>query len=647
MARILDSINNPAQLRTLSVTQMQQLAEEIRREIIEKVSVKGGHLAPNLGVVELTMALHHAFNTPQDMLVWDIGHQAYVHKLLTGRRDRFHTIRQFGGLSGYLRREESPYDVFGASHASTSISAALGLAAARDLQGENFKVVAIIGDGALTGGMALEAINNAGSLKKNLIVVLNDNEKSISDNVGALHHYLGKARQVQTSKSYQRLREMAKGSIEKLPMVGDRAREAAGRAEGSFKHFVLHSKSGTIFEELGFKFFGPFDGHDIPLLLDVFENIKQIEGPVMVQVITKKGKGWEFAEEDSTKWHGPGAYDYKTGTIKKNADDPPTYTEVFANTLVELAEKDPFIVGITAAMAEGTGLKKMHQRFPERYFDVGIAEQHAVTFAAGMAVADMRPVVAIYSTFMQRAYDQVIHDVCMQDLHVVFAMDRAGIVGEDGPTQHGIFDIGFMRIIPNMRVMAPKDENELRHMLYTAVYMDGPVSLRYPRGKGVGVSMDAELQRLEIGKAELLSPATLELAEQQDCTILAYGSTVAQAEQAAKELAAEGITAAVVNARWVKPLDEEMITRLAQGTRRLVTIEDHVVAGGFGSAVLELLESRGIHNIDVRLIGCPDKPVEHGAPSILKELYGITSSHLKDVVRDMVRSTSKGDVLAL
>ena len=647
MARILDSINNPAQLRTLSVTQMQQLAEEIRREIIEKVSVKGGHLAPNLGVVELTMALHHAFNTPQDMLVWDIGHQAYVHKLLTGRRDRFHTIRQFGGLSGYLRREESPYDVFGASHASTSISAALGLAAARDLQGENFKVVAIIGDGALTGGMALEAINNAGSLKKNLIVVLNDNEKSISDNVGALHHYLGKARQVQTSKSYQRLREMAKGSIEKLPMVGDRAREAAGRAEGSFKHFVLHSKSGTIFEELGFKFFGPFDGHDIPLLLDVFENIKQIEGPVMVQVITKKGKGWEFAEEDSTKWHGPGAYDYKTGTIKKNADDPPTYTEVFANTLVELAEKDPSIVGITAAMAEGTGLKKMHQRFPERYFDVGIAEQHAVTFAAGMAVADMRPVVAIYSTFMQRAYDQVIHDVCMQDLHVVFAMDRAGIVGEDGPTQHGVFDIGFMRIIPNMRVMAPKDENELRHMLYTAVYMDGPVSLRYPRGKGVGVSMDAELQKLEIGKAELLSPATLELAEQQDCAILAYGSTVAQAEQAAKELAAEGISTAVVNARWVKPLDEEMITRLAQGTRRLVTIEDHVVAGGFGSAVLELLESRGIHNIDVRLIGCPDKPVEHGAPSILKELYGITSSHLKDVVRDMVRSTSKGDVLAL
>ena len=646
MTRILDSIDSPQQLRTLTTAQMEQLAEEIRHEIIEKVSVKGGHLAPNLGVVELTMALHYVFDTPKDLLVWDIGHQAYVHKLLTGRRDRFHTIRQFGGLSGYLRREESSYDVFGASHASTSISAALGLAVARDLQGEHFKVVAIIGDGALTGGMALEAINNAGSLKKNLIVVLNDNEKSISDNVGALHHYLGKLRHVQTLKSYQRMRDMAKGSIEKLPVLGDKAREAAGRAEISLKNIVLHSKSGMIFEELGFKFFGPFDGHDLPLMLDVFENIKQIEGPVMVQVVTKKGKGWEFAEKDSTKWHGPGAYDVSTGTIKKNAADPPTYTEIFANTLVELAEKDISIVGITAAMAEGTGLKKMHQRFPERYFDVGIAEQHAVTFAAGLAVANMHPVVAIYSTFIQRAYDQIIHDVCMQNLHVVFAMDRAGIVGEDGPTQHGAFDIGFMRLIPNMKVMAPKDENELRHMLYTAIYMDGPVSLRYPRGKGVGVALDSELHALEIGKAELLSPSTLEQAEQQECAFLAYGSTVAQAELAAKELAEEGIAVAVVNARWAKPLDAEMIIRLAQGTRRLVTIEDHVVAGGFGSAVLELLESKGIHDIDVRVIGCPDKPIEHGAPSILKELYGLSSSHLKDVVRNMVRTETKGYELA-
>ncbi len=635
--RILDTIDGPEQLRTLSYAQMNQLAEEIRHEIIEKVAAHGGHLAPNLGVVELTMALHYAFDTPRDLLVWDIGHQAYVHKLLTGRRERFHTMRQFGGLSGYLRRDESPYDTFGASHASTSISAALGMAVARDLKGEHHKVVAIIGDGALTGGMALEAINNAGSLKKDLIIVLNDNDKSISDNVGALHHSLEKARRMETSRSYRRLREMAKGSIERLPVVGDKAREAAGRAESSFKNFVMHSKSGTIFEELGIKFFGPFDGHDVPLMVDVFENIKQIEGPVIVQVVTKKGKGWEFAEKDATKWHGPGAFDYTTGIIKKNAGDPPAYTEVFANALVEIAEKDSSVVGITAAMAEGTGLKKMHQRFPERYFDVGIAEQHAITFAAGMATTGLKPVAAIYSTFMQRAFDQVFHDVCIQDLHVVFAMDRAGVVGEDGPTQHGLFDIAFMRILPNMKIMAPKDENELRHMLYTAVYMDG---------KGLGVPLDKEMRKLEIGKAELLSPATLEQADEQDCVILAYGSPVSQAAQAARELADENIHAAVVNARWAKPLDEEMILRLAQSTRRVVTVEDHAVAGGFGSAVLELLESHGLNHVDVRVIGFPDRPIEHGAPSILKELYGLTSSHIKDVVRDLVHSSSKGYELA-
>ncbi|MBV9689074.1 MAG: 1-deoxy-D-xylulose-5-phosphate synthase [Ktedonobacteraceae bacterium] len=638
MIRILDSIDDPEQLRKLTIPQMEQLAEEIRREIIEKVSVKGGHLAPNLGVVELTMALHYIFHTPNDLLVWDIGHQAYVHKLLTGRRERFHTIRQFGGLSGYLRRDESPYDVFGASHASTSISAALGLAVARDLQGQDFKVVAIIGDGALTGGMALEAINNAGSLKKNLIVVLNDNDKSISDNVGALHHYLTKVRHMQTTPSYHRLREMAKALIERLPIIGKKAREAAGRAETSFKQFVMYNKNGAIFEELGFKFFGPFDGHNLPLLLDVFKNVKQMKGPVMVQVVTKKGKGWEVAEEDSTKWHGPGAFDYVTGTIKKNPTDPPSYTEVFANTLVAIAEKDPSIIGITAAMAEGTGLKKMQQRFPERYFDVGIAEQHAVTFAGGIAVAGLCPVVAIYSTFLQRAYDQVIHDICVQNLHVVFAMDRAGIVGEDGPTQHGVFDIGFMRSIPNMKLMAPKDEEELRHMLYTAIYMDGPVGLRYPRGKALGVALTEELHTLQIGKAELLSPATCEEAQALECAILAYGSTVAQAKIAAKELLEEGIRVAVVNARWAKPLDEEMILQLARGTRRLVTIEDHVVATGFGSAVLELLEAHDLKDIDIRLIGLPDKFVEHGAPTILKELYGISSAHVKETIRAMVRS---------
>ncbi len=635
MTRILDTIDGPEQLRSLNVAQMERLAKEIRREIIEKVAVRGGHLAPNLGVVELTMALHYVFNTPDDLLVWDIGHQAYVHKLLTGRRDRFHTIRQFGGLSGYLRRDESPYDVFGASHASTSISAALGLAAARDLQGKDFKVVAIIGDGALTGGMALEALNNAGSLKKNLIIVLNDNDKSISDNVGALHHYLGKARKLETTPSYRRLRNMAKGSIERLPVVGDMALEAAGRAESSFKQFVMHSKSGTIFEELGITCFGPFDGHNIPLMLDVFENVKRIEGPVIVQVVTKKGKGWDIAEDDATKWHGPGAYDYKTGVIKKNAGDPPTYTEVFANTLVAIAEKDKTVVGITAAMEEGTGLKKLHQRFPERYFDVGIAEQHAVTFAGGLAIGGARPVVAIYSTFLQRAIDQIIHDICVQDLHVVFAMDRAGIVGEDGQTQHGVFDIAFLRMIPSMKLMAPKDEEELRHMLYTAVYLDGPVGLRYPRGKALGVTLSDDLHALEVGKAELLTPATIEEAEHSACTILAYGSTVAYAELAAKELAEEGIPVAVVNARWAKPLDEEMILRLARSTRHLITIEDHALMGGFGSAVLELLEQHDLTDIDFRMVGLPDKFVEHGAPAILRELYGLSSAQLKEIVHDM------------
>ena len=636
MARILDTIDGPEQLRALTLQQMEQLAEEMRHEIIKKVSVRGGHLAPNLGVVELTMALHYSFQTPKDQLIWDIGHQAYVHKLLTGRRERFHTIRQFGGLSGYLRRDESIYDVFGASHASTSISAALGLATARDLQGQDFKVVAVIGDGALTGGMALEAINNAGSLKKNLIIVLNDNEKSISDNVGALSQYLSNIRKVRTSPSYQRLREMAKGSLERLPIVGDKAREAAGRAETSVKNFVMHSKSGAIFEELGFKFFGPFDGHNLSLLLDVFENLKRIEGPVIVQVVTKKGKGWDVAERDATEWHGPGAYDYITGEFKKNIGDPPTYTQVFADTLVTIAEQNTAVVGITAAMESGTGLKKLHQRFPERFFDVGIAEQHAVTFAGGLAVGGMCPVVAIYSTFLQRAFDQIVHDICVQNLHVVFALDRAGIVGEDGQTQHGVFDIAYMRILPNMKIMAPKDEEELRHMLYTAIHMDGPVALRYPRGKALGVALSDDLHMLEIGKAELLRPGTLEEAEQMDTILLAYGSTVAQAQLAAEELAQEGLQVAVVNARWVKPLDKEMILRLARKVGRLVTIEDHMVAGGFGSAILELLEYHGVKNIDVRLIGLPDKFVEHGVPTILKELHGLSSAHIKEIVRDQL-----------
>ena len=631
MTRILDTIDQPAQLKALSPKELALLAQEMRQEIIETVALRGGHLAPNLGTIELTLALHIAFDTPNDILVWDIGHQAYPHKLVTGRRDKFRTIKQFGGLSGYLRRDESEYDAFGASHASTSISAALGMAAARDLRGEKFSVVAVIGDGALTGGMALEALNNAGALRKNLIVVLNDNDKSISDNVGALNAHLGKLR---TDPNYLRLRNVASQSLKHVP-GGNLAKEVAGRTARSAKEFVLPSKTGVIFEELGFTFLGPFDGHNTQEMVEVFRKARQMEGPVFVQVITKKGQGCDFAEAEPTKFHGPGAYDPQTGELKKS-DGPPTFSAVFGKAMIELAKRDPEVVAITAAMSEGTALTEFQQTYPERFFDVGIAEQHAVTFAAGLACGGMKPVAAIYSTFLQRAFDQVIHDVCVQNLHVVFPIDRAGLVGEDGHTQQGVFDIAFLRMIPNMRVMAPKDENELRHMLYTALQMDGPVALRYPRGKGVGVAMDDDFHELPIGKAEMLSPETE--IEQAECAVLGYGHLVPAVEQAVRELATEDdIRAVAVNARWAKPLDEELILRLARATHTLVTIEDGAVAGGFGSAVAELLHAHGLDDVRLRIIGVPDRFIEHGAPAILRELIGLSSAHVKDVVRELVR----------
>jgi len=635
MARVLDNINSPADLKGLSSASLEQLAGELRQEIIETVALRGGHLAPNLGTVELTLALHLAFDTPRDKLVWDIGHQAYPHKLVTGRREQFHTIKQLGGLSGYLRRDESPYDAFGASHASTSISAALGMAAARDLRGEDYKVVAIIGDGSIGGGMALEAINNAGALHKDIIIVLNDNDKSISDNVGALHSYLGKLR---ADKNYRSLRDVVKSSLEHAP-GGALAKEVAGRTMRSAKEFVLPSKSGVIFEELGFTFLGPFDGHDTGGLIDVFQRAKNLSGPIMIQVLTQKGAGCDYAEAEPTKFHGPGAYNPLTGELKKKLGEGPKYQDVFGEALVELARRDHSIVGITAGMGEGTSLNMLQEALPDRYFDVGIAEQHAVTFAAGLATEGMRPVVAIYSTFMQRAFDQVIHDVCVQDLHVVLPMDRAGLVGEDGHTQQGTFDIAFMRMIPNMRVMAPKDENELRHMLYTALYMDGPVSLRYPRGSGTGAPMDEEFHGLPIGKAELLTPeAELDRAE---CAVLGFGNMVAPALQAARELGdEEGIRTVAVNARWAKPLDEELILRLARATGALVTVEDGAAAGGFGSAVAELLHAHSLHDVRLRIIGLPDLFVEHGPAAMLREIYGLTAGHIKDVARDLVRPST-------
>jgi len=632
MARVLDTINSPADIKGLSADELGRLADELRREIIETVALRGGHLAPNLGTIELTLALHIAFDTPRDKLVWDIGHQAYAHKLVTGRREQFHTIKQLGGLSGYLRRDESPYDAFGASHASTSISAALGMAVARDLKGDDYNVVAIIGDGSIGGGMALEAINNAGALHKDMIIVLNDNDKSISDNVGALHTYLGKLR---ADKNYRSLRDRVKSSLEHAP-GGNLAREVAGRTMRSAKEFVLPSKSGVIFEELGFTFLGPFDGHDTQEMIDVFQRAKRLSGPVMIQVLTRKGAGCDYAEAEPTKFHGPGAYNPLTGELKKKLGEPPKYQDVFGEALVELARRDPSIVGITAGMGEGTSLNKLQEALPERYFDVGIAEQHAVTFAAGLASEGMRPVAAIYSTFMQRAFDQVIHDVCVQNLHVVLPMDRAGLVGEDGHTQQGVFDIAFMRMIPNMHVMAPKDENELRHMLYTALYMDGPVSLRYPRGGGVGAPMGEEFHSLPIGQAELLTPEAD--IERSDCAVLGFGNMVAPAVQAARELAAEeGIRAVAVNARWAKPLDEELILRLARATGTIITVEDGAAAGGFGSAVGELLHAHGLHDVRLRVIALPDLFVEHGPSAVLRELYGLTAGHVKDVARALVR----------
>jgi len=638
MAPILDRIGSPADLRELSTPELEQLAQEMRQEIIETVALRGGHLAPNLGTVELTLALHIAFDTPRDKLIWDIGHQAYPHKLVTGRRDRFRTIKLLGGLAGYLRRDESTFDVFGASHASTSISAALGVATARDLRGETFKVVAIIGDGALTGGMALEAINNAGALKKNLIVVVNDNGKSISDNVGALHDYLGKIR---TSRHLRRLNAVLMGSLDAVP-GGSLAHRVAARAARSAKEFWLPSKSGVIFEELGFTFLGPFEGHNTAHLVEIFRKAKDLEGPVMIQVVTQKGRGWAFAEVDPTKFHGPGPYDASTGELMKKSGAPPNYQEVFGEALVALAQRDPTIVGITAAMAEGTSLNKLQRVMPERYFDVGIAEQHAVTFAAGMACEGLRPVAGIYSTFLQRAFDQVIHDVCVQNLHVVFCLDRAGLVGEDGPTQHGAFDIAYMRVLPNMKVMAPKDENELRHMLFTALYLDGPVCLRYPRGSGAGVPCDDEFRSLPVGQAELLTPE--DRIESARCAVLAYGSTVQAAAQAVEELYTEdGLVIALVNARWAKPLDEALILRLARSTGALLTIEDGSVAGGFGSAVGELLHARGdddVRGVRLKSIGLPDRFVEHGPVGTLREMYGLTPPTIKTAIRELVQTPS-------
>lgn len=601
---ILETINSPADVKALSLDELKQLAEEIRQFLISVISKTGGHLAPNLGVVELSLALHRVFSTPEDKIVFDVGHQSYIHKIVTGRREQFPTLRQYGGLSGFPKRSESEHDAFGTGHSSTSISAALGMAVARDLQGKDYNVVAVIGDGSMTGGMAFEALNNAGTLHKKMIVVLNDNEMSISKNVGAMSEYLY---QLRTGETYNKIKHDIEGWLKNMEFGTD-VLKAIRRLKGSVKYLMVPT---SIFEELGFTYLGPVDGHDLQGLTEVLQAAKKIDGPVLVHVLTKKGKGYKPAEESPNKFHGTGPFEIATGKKIANPNAPITYTEVFGKTLTELANEDKEIIGITAAMPDGTGMSTFAKAHPERFFDVGIAEQHAVTSAAGAAAAGLKPVAAIYSTFLQRAYDSVLHDICMQKLHVTLCLDRAGLVGDDGYTHHGVFDYAYLRSMPEMTIMAPKDENELRHMLKTAVDYDGPVSVRYPRGSGVGVEITEPMHSLPIGKAEVLR-------EGKDVCLWAIGSMVQSALQVAAKLAEQGISAGVVNMRFAKPLDKELLLAHAAQYGKIVTLEEGVLQGGVGSAVLETLnEAKMLQQCRVLTLGIPDEFVLHGDKKLL------------------------------
>lgn len=622
--KLLDTINSPADVKALTEEQLVQLAGEIRQLIIEVTSKNGGHLAPNLGVVELSLALHKVFSTPKDKIVYDVGHQAYIHKIVTGRRDMFHTLRQYGGLSGFPKRSESEHDAFGVGHSSTSISAALGMAVARDVKGEDYDVVAVIGDGSMTGGMAFEALNNAGDLRKRMIVVLNDNEMSISKNVGAMSEYLY---QLRTGETYNRIKHDLEGWLGNVDFGGD-VLKVLRRIKGSVKNLMLPT---CIFEELGFTYLGPIDGHDIHSLIEVLEAAKNLDEPVLIHVITKKGKGYAPAEESPNKFHGTGPFEVATGKKIANPNAPITYTEVFGNTVIELAKEDENIVAITAAMPDGTGLTPFSKEFPKRFFDVGIAEQHAVTAAAGMAAAGLNPVVAIYSTFMQRAYDSVMHDICMQNLHVSLCLDRAGLVGDDGFTHHGVFDYAYLRSMPNMTVMAPKDEDELRHMLKTAVGMNGPVAVRYPRGSGVGVALSDTLNVLPIGKAEVLR-------EGSDVSLWAIGTMVESAMKLAEKLAEQGINAGVVNMRFAKPIDKELLLAHAEKYKNIVTLEEGCLRGGVGSAVLEALnEARLLGTCKVLNFGIPDEFILHGDKQRLFQDIGLDVETMADKVTAFVK----------
>ncbi|MCC5620157.1 1-deoxy-D-xylulose-5-phosphate synthase [Nostoc sp. CHAB 5715] len=621
----IKDLTHPNQLHGLSIDQLQEIASQIREKHLQTVATSGGHLGPGLGVVELTLALYQTLDLDRDKVIWDVGHQAYPHKLITGRYNRFHTLRQKDGIAGYLKRCENKFDHFGAGHASTSISAVLGMALARDSKGEDFKAVAVIGDGALTGGMALEAINHAGHLPKtNLLVVLNDNEMSISPNVGALSRYLNKMR---LSEPVQFLSDNIKEQVKQIPFVGSSLSPELGRLKEGMKRLAV-SKVGAVFEELGFTYIGPVDGHNLEELIATFQQAHQIPGPVLVHVATVKGKGYEVAEKDQVGYHAQNPFNLGTGkAYPSNKPKLPAYSKVFAHTLVKLAEQNPKIIGITAAMATGTGLDKLQAKLPNQYIDVGIAEQHGVTLAAGLTCEGMRPVVAIYSTFLQRAYDQIIHDVCIQNLPVFFCMDRAGIVGADGPTHQGMYDIAYLRCIPNMVLMAPKDEAELQQMVVTGIeYTDGPITMRFPRGNGYGVSlMEEGWEALPIGKGEILRHG-------DDVLMVGFGSMVYPAMQAAMILREYGIEATVINARFAKPLDIDLIVPLAKRIGRVVTLEEGCLMGGFGSAVAEALLDRGVL-VPVTRIGVPDQLVEHATPEESKASLGLTSPQIAETVR--------------
>ncbi|MBE0500053.1 MAG: 1-deoxy-D-xylulose-5-phosphate synthase [Desulfuromonadales bacterium] len=604
----------PTALKSMDISQLEQVAVEIREKIIDVVAANGGHLASSLGVVELTIALHKIFDTPNDKIIWDVGHQAYAHKLLTGRFDRFHTLRQLDGLSGFPKRQESVYDCFDVGHSSTSISAALGMVAARDIRGSHEKVVAIIGDGSLTAGIAFEALNQAGHLKKNMIVILNDNDMSISPNVGALSSFFSRKL---TSDFFVRMKRETENLLDSIPKIGKDLRRLAKKIEESVKGFLT---PGILFEAFGFDYVGPVDGHDLEELLLMLDNASRMDGPILVHVVTQKGKGYRPAEENPSLFHGVGPFDRKTGVVTKRVG-PQSYTSIFGETLIKMAEKDERVVAISAAMLDGTGLKKFAEQFPERFFDVGIAEQHAVTFAAGLAAQGMKPVCAIYSTFMQRAYDNILHDVCLQKLPVTFALDRGGLVGADGPTHHGVFDHSYLRHIPNLVFVSPRNEIELQRAMITAADYDGPFAYRYPRGSGQGLELSVDPQPLEIGKGELLRDG-------KDAVIFAIGTSVQESLAAADLLEKEGLDVAVIDARFIKPLDEKLILEHARKSQRIVTVEENVLQGGFGSAVLELLAEHGLQ-VTAEQIGLPDDFIEQGTQTELRQRYGVDAAGIK------------------